>query len=75
MVPKCNLSFSVRCGSATCSTYAYGVVRSGRLSPVVNGVVTGNKGGGKIPMAPMCWAQMLSKIQPQTEEGEGVYPA
>ena len=26
-------------------------------------------------MAPMCWAQMLSKIQPQTEEGEGAYPA
>ena len=73
MVPKCNVSFSPRFDSATCTTY--GVVRSGRLSPVVNGVVTGYKGGGKIPMAPMCWAQMLSKIQPQTEEGEGAYPA
>ena len=66
MVPKRIVFFSpgCECDSATCSTY--GVVRSGRLSPVVNGVVTGNKGGGKIPMAPMCWAQMLSKIQPQT---------
>ena len=64
MVPKCDVSFSACCDSATCSTY--GVVLSGLLSPVVNGVVTGNKRGGKIPMAPMCWAQMLSKIQPRT---------
>ena len=73
MVPKCNVSFfSARFDPATCSRN-----QDSLWSSVACRQRGGyrNKGGGKIPMAPMCWAQMLSKIQPQTEEGEGAYPA